>query len=463
MGHVRRGNLGRKGWLMPRANKVNKFVSVLAGLAMLQGMPAHASLFGLGGIFNSAPDLSAFQENDLTCSGPGYTPDTPNGIDPSSCKKCQQEIRKYSQEVPDQYKISAGKTSLAEGATSEAVVAITGAAEDTQSAQLAAQKEGTNVASKGLKATSEAAAELGRVAGECKAKMTESCTNQMSGQDIAKAQKVLDACDKIAKNADKTAIEKAGGGMDMASLAQLAGVAMQAMQAMKPSPKPEGSESGLSPSSSDYGKNSTPENASGSSLDSKLGNAGSTSIGSTKTNTGGSTFGSAKPNPNGSTFGAGSGSRGAAFNSQSRAPELAESLGGTSADSKEGLAGGPSAASGSGGGGGNSSGASKMEEDAAAKAAAAAAEAAYELPAGGGGGGGSRPAFLGLKANSSELEGEGEGAGEGMLGELGLEEESGRELASEESQGDGISANDGVSLFKVIHTKYADIKKRGNI
>jgi len=380
-----------------------------------------------------------------------------------------QTVQKYSQEVPNQYTKSAGKTKASESIAQTGVNLNTKAMDKTQQDKLGTTSENGEMASTGLKASSEAAAELGRVAGECKTAMESKCKN-LDQADNAKAQKVVDACDKIAKNAVKTAAEKAGGGMDMASLAQLAGAAMQAMAAMKPSPKPESS-SGLStPSSSDYGNNSTtPENASGSSIDNTPG-AGSTSIGSTNPNTGGSMIGNTKSNPSGSTFTAGSGPGYGGFNAASMAPELAESLGGTSADSNEGLAGGGSmaasgGASGSGGGGGgsDSSGASKMAEDAAkAAAAAAAAEAAYELPAGGGGGGG-RPAFLGLKASSSEGEGEGEGSGDGVLGELGLDEEGGRELASDESQGDGISADDGVSLFKVIHTKYADIKKRGNI
>lgn len=403
--------------------------------------------------------VASLQENVPTCIPSGYqSPANPNLPPISNCTTCKQSLEEAIKGVTDKYPglVAKSKAADAKASTNAATTAAaTTGKQDTSQGSTQNVKSG---AVTGLNIKAGAATELSAAGKACAKKIEGSCQVPLAQDDITKVDKATQACERIAKESAATAVEKTGSGMDMGQLAQLAGAAMQAMQAMKPN---AGAES-AAPSSLSQSTPTTPTIANAES--SKLGGAGER-IGSTvgfggATNPSGASIAGG---PSSGTFASGLASP---FGAQSFEPELAESLGGSDPGSF-GNASSPSVASGAGspGGGGASgdgSGSSRLgsaEEEAARAAALAAAESAYEI----GGGGGGRPAFLGLKSKSGDLElGEEGAAGDGVLGELGIDEEGDREVASDVGVND-IGDENGVTLFKVIHSKYAEIKKRGNI
>jgi hypothetical protein len=297
-----------------------------------------------------------------------------------------------------------------------------------------------------------AAGNVRDAARKCSSELQGKCTG-LAAADSQRARELLENCDRIAREAGAIAAEKTGQGIDMGQLAQLAGAAAQMMGAMQPKggAKPEsGVSSAYSPTPVAQASPSTSGLGSGQ-------------------DTLGTSAGFSNTNPTGASLkndGAGGTGFAGPVASRSFEPSLAAALGGTEFGAFDGAGNGianTTPSQGAGGGGGfGSSGASMMgdgKDPAAAAADALNRElAGYELGAGGGGGG--RP-FLGLKSKSGDL-GDlgGDDLGNGLLGDLGLDDD--HEYASEGSYGD-IRGEDGVTLFRVIHSKYAEMKKRGSI
>lgn len=442
------------GWVMGKG--YNK--SIYIGLMMALAAP---NAWGRETV-DLAPYVSQTQSSSqqIMCSHSDYYQMTPTGEQPkpgkviADCQSCRDKAKAAAQDVQSKYSSATASDASANAngaaASQAAAAGNNGYAEKSQK-----DVSGLKGKSQELLGQKTANAKLVADAGKkCSSDLKSSCNQAtMAESDNSAAQKTLDACDQVSQNGDQIASEKAKSGGEMGDLSQLASALGQALGAMKPK---ESSPS--TPTTPNSGLSSQPTTAAGldgSKLDSALNPTGA-SIGALGTN------GTALTD---SKAGASKGTAG----SSGSDPAIAASLGGSDYGTglemmpggSHGAATGASSGGYGGGSGSGSSGASMMgsAKDAAAAAAANAANSdmgAYEMPMGGGG---SKP-FLGLKSKSVDEASLDETA-PGMLADLGVEEGE-RGLASTDANADIHPENEG-NLFVVIRSKYAEIKKRGNI
>lgn len=443
---------------MLRGNYKTKLIyggSLLAAFSLTIGSAWAVELSTLG------THVSQLQSNSqIQCPMPEYFDFVPmqkpkQPFDMGTCNSCMSALPGEAQKVKG--KFDAAVASDAAANSSSAANSATAAT--TSNGQAVVQQGAQNVngagAKAGLQQKAANATSVSAAAKECSKSIESKCEISKLGPSASsKVQQAKQACDQLASASDAVAKEKAASSGGMGDMSQLASALGQALgplaQMMAGQQQPE--TPATDPYSSGYSTPPTP--VAGTSLGNTNNPLAGTTIGSS-TSPNGAEFKAAKNNITGftpsaaSNFGPSSGSADSAY-------------GNSSGGGSTGMGSGAYSA-GSGGTGLNSSGASMSPggsdaEKAAAAAAAAAAGENYEVNAAGGGG--SRPSFLGLKSRAEE---DLAASGESVLGDLGLGEEGSRDLASNEELSGGIGEAEGETLFRVIHTKIAEIKKRGSI
>jgi hypothetical protein len=286
-------------------------------------------------------------------------------------------------------------------------------------------------------------------AGDCVKNVMKACKN-LAPADQKVADHIKDTCQELATASSAVATDKAAssGGMgDMSQLASALGQALGPLAQMMGQQQP--TDPGIT-DPSDYSTPPTP--VAGTSLGNANNPLAGTNIGNGSTTPNGAEFKPTKNNITGFTPVAGS--------TMGFGPSDAYgTTGGTGYGDSGGAAIGSGSYSAGSSGGLNSSGSSMAPGSSDAEKAAAAAEAAENYEVNAGGGGGSRPAFLGLKSRTDDEI----GSGDSVLGDLGISEEGARDLASNDEMAGGIGEAEGNTLFHVVHSKIAEIKKRGSI
>lgn len=411
---------------------------------------------------DTAPGAQKLQGAQLQCmpNDPAYmSPTGPMGtMQPDQaklqvCTKCKQavddQVKKVDMARNKAIQDNAAVVGAGSAGTSAIGNAATGQQQNTQNNASATNNVGT-----GAQAQRAAIAKaLGQSASTCASQVQSSCNGNLAAIDKKGAEAASQGCNEIASASNANSAEKTASGSTMGDMSQLASALGQALGPL--AQMMAGQQQQPDTSSTDPYSSSVPTNTvAGTSLGTSTNPLAGTSIGNS-TNPNGTEFKAAKNNITGFTPSAAS----------SFGPSTGYASGSGAGDSSGGGTGVGSGAYSAGGGGGlNSSGASMSpgatdaEKAAAAAAAANAAGENYEVMASGGGG--SRPSFLGLKSRTDEDLGAG---GESVLGDLGLGEEGSRDLASADELGGGIGEAEGETLFRVIHTKIAEIKKRGSI
>jgi hypothetical protein len=355
-----------------------------------------------------------------------------------NCQSCQRQAQSASQMVDQAFGILATKSSAADFQGAARAGAAGGAAGRGQSGdQLAQTQNGQAGTLLGQKAS--AAGDLARVGQQCAKTLHDSCGNViLADQDKQAAEKALQGCEGLAQESAAMEQEKAKGAGGMEGLAQaaqgLAGLLGQLMKPKEETPEaPKESMISGPPVTSDLG--------------SSMSGGGKVTIadGTTKAEEGEERKAASTV---GSTYG-GFGDYGgnALMPSDSSAPAVAEMS--------------PTDGAGVGAGAGTGSG------DSSGSSTAADADAAMKSPDGTSGfevnlAGGGKGGMLGLKGRGTDLAdlGLGENAEGSNTLDLMEEEDGSRELASGEV---GITDDNEATIFRVVHSKYKEIKQRGNI
>jgi hypothetical protein len=436
--------------------------TLLAAFSLTIGSAWSAELASLEGSVNQLKNSTTLKclEPDYWNPPMGMTPKTPKT--PLQQQMCQSQCMQGLRAQADAIELEFRKAIASDAAANSSSAANSAGAAAAGTGQAVVQQGAQNVSGAGAKAglaqKSANAKAVAAKAKACPAEIDKACPKQNIAQnDMTTVQQAKTACEQLATGSEAVAAEKAAssGGMgDMSQLASALGQALGPLAQMMAGQQQQPDTSSTDPYNSGY---STPTNTvAGTSLGTNANPLAGTAIGNSTTPSG-TEFKAAKNNITGftptaaSNFGPGSSGYGSGSGY------------GDSASGGTGMGSGAYSAGSSGSGSLNSSGSSMSPGDKdAEKAAAAAANAAgenYEVMATGGGG--SRPSFLGLKGRAEEDLGA--GSGESVLGDLGLGDEGSRDLASADELGGGIGEAEGETLFRVIHTKIAEIKKRGSI
>ena len=357
----------------------------------------------------------------------------------ANCQKCSQALPGIYSRTKSAVDAAVAKDGASAASGAAGAKGAGNAANGAQENSASMGSLGAGLGAGGLTGRAGASGEAATAFNKCVSDIDQSCSG------VAQADKAKQACQEGATAAGQSAADQGKGAGDMSQLASMLGQMAQALgplMAQKDQPQ-----SSVTPP-----ETTTPA---------KLPQVAGTSLSSDKDAKGGQigfgNSGSAKSEDKV----AGSGENHQGFGRINSDPALASSLGGSSTEggfNSSGASIGSAQPSGgaAGLGAGDSSGASMMGEVPAAPKAAEAG--GNEYPSGSGGG--SRPSFLGLKGKSEAEPG---AEGDGPLGGLGLEEGN-RELASSEENAAGIHPEEmGGSLFNVVHTKYVEIKQKGNI
>ncbi len=417
--------------------------------ALLCAMPNVAVAGEIGP--DTAPGMSSLSGASLTCvPDPFYMKivGTQKVLDTAkwnSCRQCQQAVDAQKSKMDAAWNAAVAENTGIVGANAISNSAISNASNGQQknSEQSAHKVQTTSDASQQQRAA--LAKRLAANAQACSAELQSACSGQMAPDDQSAYNQAKQGCEQVASAAEANAAEKLASGGMMDGLGQMAGKLGEALGQMMGGGAGGGAAPG-SPYTDTYKPTIDPlpstniaGNGAGSTVKLDSITAKGTSIDPADTGTA-------------STDGAGA-YAGYSPSTGGLSSESGLDLAGNGGASKHGGAVKVSMANGAGG-----TGASKMagKEELAKGAAAAGAGANYEIPSAGGG---SKSSFLGLKSKAYEEEAAGE-TGVGVLGDLGVDGERG--LASLQ-ESPGVRAENEGSLFVVIRSKYAEIKKRGNI
>ncbi|MCO5141608.1 MAG: hypothetical protein M9962_00800 [Oligoflexia bacterium] len=402
----------------------------------------------------SMVDVSGLQNANVTCAGSDYQP-TPGGLPSAPCQACKQKLDELKQKIPELVKQAKGQDGITTGATTAGTQVVAGATTGQQQNTQTSAANSNSLGSSGAQNRANIANKLAQELKQCASDIQSSCNGKVGpSSDGTQVQNAMNSCNNASQVAQAAGAEqqKNSGGLGEAlqaasGLAQALGPLAQMLAGKQDQSATDPYQTQPNYQTSGGSTLNDPGTTNGTSF--TTGQSNGTELGTNPSVS--SEFASVSPKEfNTGLEGAGG------FDSSS-----GNGFGSGGASGADIAANGGGGALGSSGSF-NSSGASKMGDKAAEAAAAANSPGSedYAYGAGGGGGGGVKPAMLGLKSKSGDLEGL---ADLGASNETLSADENGERMLASEEQGDGIHGNDGSSLFNVIHSKYSEIKRRGSI